>query len=143
MCGIAGLVFLTSNRDLSEGEAVVRRMSGRLIHRGPDDDGIAVREPVIPASRRLSIIDLSPAGHMPMIDASARWAITYNGEVCNFEDHLTSAMQMLKSWERSDYALFGLLTLEIWGRIHIRRERVEVLEEQICRLQDGHGSKAR
>ena len=54
-------------------------------HRGPDDSGVMSRSRYALGSQRLSIIDLSPAGHMPMSDASGRWWITYNGEVYNFE----------------------------------------------------------
>jgi asparagine synthase (glutamine-hydrolysing) len=54
-------------------------------HRGPDDSGVMRRGRCALGSRRLSIIDLSPAGHMPMSDQSGRWWITYNGEVYNFE----------------------------------------------------------
>ena len=54
-------------------------------HRGPDDSGAMSRSHYALGSQRLSIIDLSPAGHMPMSDASGRWWITYNGEVYNFE----------------------------------------------------------
>lgn len=54
------------------------------VHRGPDDDGVADLGHVSLASNRLAIIDLSPAGHMPMTDGDGWW-ITYNGEVYNFQ----------------------------------------------------------
>ncbi len=82
MCGIAGAV--------GEDVAVVAAMVENLRHRGPDDHGCAGR--VSPFGRvalgtaRLAVIDLSPAGHMPMIDQGTGNAIAYNGEVYNFRE---------------------------------------------------------
>jgi asparagine synthase (glutamine-hydrolysing) len=67
-----------------DAEAVVRRMCDLQAYRGPDDSGVVNLGRVCLGSRRLSIIDLSAAGHMPMSDASGRWWIAYNGEVYNF-----------------------------------------------------------
>jgi asparagine synthase (glutamine-hydrolysing) len=63
-------------------------MRDTLIHRGPDDAGtfLSSDRTVGLGSRRLKIIDLSPAGHMPMTDASGRFSMTYNGEVYNFKE---------------------------------------------------------
>src|SRR5437899_9842564 len=60
-------------------------MRDRLRHRGPDDAGVwwAADRRVGLASRRLAIIDLSPAGHQPMSDGTGRLSITFNGEVYN------------------------------------------------------------
>ena len=83
MCGIAG--FLT---DASDGRArelaeVSSAMDACLQHRGPDDHGVWIDEEsgVALVHRRLSILDLSPAGHQPMISANGRFVIIYNGEV--------------------------------------------------------------
>jgi len=70
----------------AEQEALVRRMCDIQAYRGPDDSGTVVLDRVVLGSRRLAIIDLSPAGHMPMSDASRRWWIAYNGEVFNFAE---------------------------------------------------------
>ncbi|MEP6607087.1 MAG: asparagine synthase (glutamine-hydrolyzing) [Burkholderiaceae bacterium] len=89
MCGIAGL--FSAERAVSDGvarDALLRRMTGVIAHRGPDDEGIwhdALGRCSL-GHRRLSIIDTSPAGHQPMIDASGRWVISYNGEIYNFEE---------------------------------------------------------
>ncbi|MDQ4086657.1 MAG: asparagine synthase (glutamine-hydrolyzing), partial [Pseudomonadota bacterium] len=66
-------------------EELLRLMAGRLSHRGPDDAGIWTdREAQVGFShRRLSIIDLSPAGHQPMAARDGRWVITFNGEIYN------------------------------------------------------------
>jgi asparagine synthase (glutamine-hydrolysing) len=87
MCGISGVVT-TGGRPVER--ATLEAMSERLRHRGPDDGGVwtggAGEVRVGLAARRLSIIDLSPRGHMPMPSADGRLRITYNGEVYNFRE---------------------------------------------------------
>ena len=85
MCGIAGLVCLSAINYPAQVEVIVQRMCHRIAHRGPDDAGIKTSGQVCLGARRLSIIDLSSAGHMPMADDSGRWTIVYNGEVYNFQ----------------------------------------------------------
>ena len=86
MCGIAGAV------GVRDAERVARAMSGALAHRGPDDDGIASlhgldgRPHGALAHRRLSILDLTTAGHQPMTSADGRWTIAFNGEIYNFRE---------------------------------------------------------
>lgn len=87
MCGIFGLV---TTRSAGEVESILGRGTGAMRHRGPDDEGLEiVRDEgrgltVALGHRRLSILDLSPAGHQPMRDeATGNW-IVYNGEVFNF-----------------------------------------------------------
>ncbi|MEQ1777322.1 MAG: asparagine synthase (glutamine-hydrolyzing), partial [Nitrosomonas sp.] len=80
---------MTDNSDLLGNlECVVSRMSMRIQHRGPDDGGVWVDEAVGIALGhcRLSILDLSPAGHQPMTSASGRYMIVFNGEVYNHLD---------------------------------------------------------
>ena len=84
MCGISGLV------NCGDRESLVR-MTNVQSHRGPDDSGIWERrfpggEYVGLGSRRLSILDLSPQGHMPMSNEDGSVSITYNGEIYNFPD---------------------------------------------------------
>ncbi len=85
MCGIAGLICFDADCGGQLHESLVRGMCEVTAHRGPDDHGVMSRGRFALGSQRLSIIDLSPAGHMPMSDESGRWWITYNGEVYNFE----------------------------------------------------------
>jgi asparagine synthase (glutamine-hydrolysing) len=85
MCGIAGIV----SRDP---EPHVAAMLQTIEHRGRDDDGIWSSQPVDSGRRtclghrRLSIIDISSAGHQPMISADGRYAISFNGEIYNYRE---------------------------------------------------------
>lgn len=86
MCGIAG--FLTSSAaNSNELGDICAGMSAALRHRGPDDEGVWIdaEAGVSLVHRRLSIVDLSPAGHQPMVSADGRFLIIYNGEVYNFQ----------------------------------------------------------
>src|SRR5436190_12392752 len=80
MCGIAGLI--TKSR---VDEAVVARLIRPIAHRGPDDSGIWIdpEAGVGLGHRRLAIVDLSPAGHQPMMSADNRFILTFNGEIYN------------------------------------------------------------
>lgn len=83
MCGIAGI--WNRNASVADGEEVMSRMTGRLRHRGPDDAGIwsDPQHSLYFGHRRLSIIDLSPAGHQPMVSPSGT-VIVFNGEIFNY-----------------------------------------------------------
>ena len=80
MCGIAGFVDLAVSA--SSGQTL-RRMTGRIAHRGPDDSGFLEDPPVFLGHRRLSIVDLSPMGHQPMSNEDGTCDIVFNGEVFN------------------------------------------------------------
>jgi asparagine synthase (glutamine-hydrolysing) len=84
MCGIAG--FLTQFGLSRDAEAILRRMTDAIAHRGPDDAGAWLdgEAGVALGHRRLAVIDLSPAGHQPMVSASGRYVIDYNGEIYNY-----------------------------------------------------------
>ncbi|MDH4099966.1 MAG: asparagine synthase (glutamine-hydrolyzing) [Nitrospirota bacterium] len=86
MCGIAGSLQFSSNSNNYELQATTLKMSDMLVHRGPDDSGIWVDDTVGVAlgHRRLSILDLSPEGHQPMVSACGRYVIAFNGEVYNY-----------------------------------------------------------
>ena len=84
MCGLAGLIRISDSGAVLDAAAIVRRMCDLQAYRGPDDSGVVDLGRVCLGSRRLSIIDLSAAGHMPMSDAAGRWWIAYNGECYNF-----------------------------------------------------------
>lgn len=83
MCGIAGLV---GEMDQVLAERNVRKMTERLVHRGPDACNLMVEPNVALGHRRLSIIDLSARANQPFRDPSQRYAIVYNGEIYNFQE---------------------------------------------------------
>jgi len=83
VCGIVGNVHARADR--TPDPAVLKRMSDRLTHRGPDDEGFFVEGPAALAMRRLKIIDLE-TGHQPMSGEQRRiWAV-FNGEIYNYRE---------------------------------------------------------
>jgi asparagine synthase (glutamine-hydrolysing) len=85
MCGFTG--FLADSRfDRARLAPTAQAMADAIRHRGPDDSGVwtDAQAGIALGHRRLSIIDLSPAGHQPMASASGRFVIVYNGEIYNF-----------------------------------------------------------
>ncbi len=92
MCGIAGIIG--SKNTVQPLETTLRTMQQTLRRRGPDDQGVWIspNETAGLAHTRLSILDLSPAGHQPMETPDANLAITFNGEIYNFRE-LRAALQ--------------------------------------------------
>ena len=84
MCGIVGI---SSKYPIADRSLLVR-MRDTMTHRGPDDAGLwwSPDGCLGLAHRRLSIIDLSPAGHQPMATEDGRFVLVYNGEVFNFRE---------------------------------------------------------
>jgi len=112
MCGIAGMVRL-------DGGSVDSRRIGELcdaiVHRGPDDGGVFVDGPVGLGVRRLKILDLSPAGHMPMGNEDGSVQIVYNGEIYNFKDlrkELAAKGHVFRSSGDTEVVVHGY---EEWG----------------------------
>lgn len=83
MCGILGLVDLQIT---SENFKNFNRALTALSHRGPDHSNSWINEPVALGHTRLSIIDLDPRSHQPMIDTTGRYVLIYNGEIYNFRE---------------------------------------------------------
>jgi len=85
MCGIAGYLGHGVWRGTEQAMSGLAQMAAAISSRGPDDSGFWTDEAAAVglAHRRLSIVDLSPAGHQPMHSASGRYVIVYNGEVYN------------------------------------------------------------
>jgi len=82
MCGIAGVISFDS---APPDRATVHRMCETIVHRGPDDEGIFVKDNVALAMRRLSIIDLA-GGHQPIHNEDKTIWIVFNGEIYNFRE---------------------------------------------------------
>jgi asparagine synthase (glutamine-hydrolysing) len=88
MCGIAGIIGRLDDVNL----AALERMSDAMVHRGPDASGTWVSAPdsrgwgALLGFRRLSILDLSPAGDQPMVDPLTGHVVVFNGEIYNFGD---------------------------------------------------------
>lgn len=83
MCGINGIYGL---QDISTVKQKVAAMNTCMQHRGPDDEGVFADEKIALGHRRLSIIDLSNAGHQPMASYDGRYQIVYNGELYNYKE---------------------------------------------------------
>lgn len=88
MCGIAGLIDLKAQSSTEDLHHITTKMTDTLFHRGPDggDVWVDAETGVGLGHRRLAIIDLSEAGHQPMMSEDGRFVIVYNGEVYNAED---------------------------------------------------------
>ena len=86
MCGIAG-IFAPAGGCPSDIKAAALSMAQQLIHRGPDDEGVWCESSsgVSLAHRRLSVLDLSEAGHQPMLSHCGRYIVVFNGEIYNHQ----------------------------------------------------------
>jgi asparagine synthase (glutamine-hydrolysing) len=119
MCGLAGIFTKTSFK--SDPEHSLRKMGSALLHRGPDDEGIWVDAVagIGLAHQRLSVIDLSAEGRQPMISASGRYVIAYNGEVYNFLELRKKLDQAGHSqWRGHSDTEVILAAIEKWGLHH-------------------------
>jgi asparagine synthase (glutamine-hydrolysing) len=121
MCGICGFIGVSQNIDN-------KSMLSALKHRGPDDEGdykeqLSNGESLWFGHRRLSIIDLSSAGHQPMQSFDGRLVICYNGEIYNYEEikrELETHGYVFRS--RSDTEVI-LSAWDLWGEASIERLR--------------------
>lgn len=91
MCGIAGILNYEGRPVQNE---LIKRMTDSIAHRGPDDNGEFLDGSLGLGHRRLSILDLSKAGHQPMPTRDGKAVISYNGEIYNFRE-LRSELEKL------------------------------------------------
>jgi asparagine synthase (glutamine-hydrolysing) len=133
MCGIAGFVLPQASMPPADIESRLWAMIATLRHRGPDDEGVWSDGLGALAHARLSVIDLSPAGHQPIASAGGDVWLTYNGEVYNFAElrselaaagyafrSLTDSEIIANGWHAWGPALFGrmrgMFALALWDR---------------------------
>lgn len=117
MCGLTGSwAGKAQDQDIA---GIAQAMAARIQHRGPDDAGVWCdpESGFALAHRRLSILDLSPAGHQPMLSASGRWVLAYNGEVYN---HLALRQRLegdgtAPAWRGHSDTETLLACIEAWG----------------------------
>ena len=88
MCGISGFWAQNRPQGLENARNILLAMNAQIHHRGPDEDGIYVDETTTLglSHKRLSIVDLTPAGAQPMFTKSGRYVIVYNGELYNTDE---------------------------------------------------------
>ncbi len=114
MCGIAGILSvsgLSSEREISS----VKKMLEAQVHRGPDDAGLYHDEYVVLGHRRLSIIDLSPAGRQPLSNEDGTVFTICNGEIYNYRDlrrELSASGHVFSSNSDTEVIVHGY---EEWG----------------------------
>src|SRR5712691_819352 len=140
MCGIAGLWDRRRRRTPERLAASIAAMEETIVHRGPDAHGSWIDSDagVALGHRRLSIVDLSPAGAQPMVSSCGRFVISYNGEIYNAADlrpELETAGRRFRGhsdtevivegaavWgvEATVKRLIGMFAMALWDR----RERV-------------------
>jgi asparagine synthase (glutamine-hydrolysing) len=117
MCGIVGY-FAPSGYDFKDSRVIIEKMTSSISHRGPDDFGywFNFEDGIVFGHRRLSIIDLTNAGHQPMTSKNGRYILIFNGEIYN---HLDIRKKLLKSghqnWQSRTDTETLLVAIELWG----------------------------
>ena len=112
MCGITGVINLNGSPVLP---AILQKMTDTIVHRGPDGEGHWIEGNVGMGHRRLAIIDISSAGHQPMITSDQRYVLSFNGEIYNFLElraELENAGYCFSSKTDSEVVLYALA---YWG----------------------------
>src|SRR5262249_57943313 len=112
MCGLTG--FVAPPASAGEMTRILRGMCDALRHRGPDDAGewMDAEAGAAIGFRRLAIIDLSPAGHQPMLSHSERYVVTLNGEIYNFEE---LRRELREPWRGHSDAEVMAAAFDAWG----------------------------
>ena len=112
MCGIAGILQRSGGPVI---EADLQHMLERLAHRGPDDEGVYLADGVGLGHRRLSIIDVTSAGHQPMANRSGTVWITYNGELYNYKEIRSTLEKQGRSFRSESDTEVIIQAYEEWG----------------------------
>jgi asparagine synthase (glutamine-hydrolysing) len=103
MCGVCGEIRFDGR---SADVAAVTRMTGSMVSRGPDSDGVVAHGPVALGHRRLSIIDLSARGAQPMVDSELGLTLVFNGCIYNYKS-------LRKELEAVGYQFFSTADSEV------------------------------
>lgn len=118
MCGICGIFNLNGEPVLPVN---LRRMTDAIAHRGPDGEGFYTDSFIGFGHRRLAIIDLSPAGHQPMMTPDGQYVLTYNGEIYNFNElriELEAKGYQFRSRTDTEVVLYAYVE---WGEAALNR----------------------
>ena len=118
MCGIAGFLMSPGLTSSVDPDACACRMAGALFHRGPDDVGVwSDSSGIALAHRRLAVLDLSAEGRQPMVSASGRFVIVFNGEIYNHAElRLTLENRgIVAAWRGHSDTETLLAGFEAWG----------------------------
>jgi asparagine synthase (glutamine-hydrolysing) len=129
MCGIVGYLTATS-ANVDTRRNVLQKMCDAIKFRGPDSEGIWLSNDtgIGLGHRRLSILDLSPAGHQPMVSASGRFVIAFNGEIYNHLDLRTGLEKISAAgavdWQGHSDTETLIVGIEAWGLEETLRKSV-------------------
>lgn len=117
MCGFAGFIDKTNGFSSSDNnKQLLKKMGDAIIHRGPDDSGVWVDDNIGLVHRRLSIIDLSSAGHQPMHSPSDRYVLAFNGEIYNFIEIKKELCNLTSfNWRGHSDTEVLLASIDYWG----------------------------
>jgi asparagine synthase (glutamine-hydrolysing) len=115
MCGFVGFLGGVFSEEQKGVESLLKRMADTITYRGPDDEGYwsDADQRIALGHRRLSILDLSPAGHQPMVSSSGRYVIAFNGEAYN---HMALRQELgVTSWRGHSDTETLLAGFDEWG----------------------------
>lgn len=150
MCGITGLLDLSGRHPPEHSVDIVRKMLDAIQHRGPDDWGIwsSPDGRCVLGHRRLSIIDLSAAGHQPMTANDSTYAITFNGEIYNYQElraELSAKGEVFSGQSDTEVLLTGMIreNLEFIKKIDgmFAFAFYNVIENTLTLARDAFGEK--
>jgi asparagine synthase (glutamine-hydrolysing) len=112
MCGIVGQVNFDGSPVCP---VLLKKMTEIISHRGPDGEGHWIEGNIGLGHRRLSIIDLSPAGNQPMVSADQRFVLSYNGEIYNFKELRQELKEKSYSFRSNTDSEVVMNALAEWG----------------------------
>ena len=117
MCGLTGFLNCSRDQTADAMRTVVTRMAATLHHRGPDDSGTWCdpAEGIALGFQRLSIVDLTPAGHQPMASSCGRFVIVFNGEIYNASELRSELAALGRSFRGHSDTEVLVEGFAVWG----------------------------